>query len=132
MDELEAIRQKKILELKKKLAQQRALQEKMKQKNNVQKEIDKRTQLLLYLIEPDGLEYLKSLHSLKPHIAKEIEDIIIALYLQGYLARKVNRIDIRRLEKKLTGEGPTIYIKRRGEDLVKFEKVFKEKIDKEE
>ncbi|RLI66189.1 MAG: hypothetical protein DRO67_01500 [Candidatus Asgardarchaeum californiense] len=129
MNELEAIRRKKMMELMKQLEQKKKLEERKKEASkNIE---DKRTQLLKYLIDEEGYAYLQELRKTKAYLAREIEDIIIGLYLRGMLQKRVTRIVVRRLERELSGEGPNIYIKRRGDDIVEFGNLLKKKLTDE-
>jgi DNA-binding TFAR19-related protein (PDSD5 family) len=56
------------------------------------------------------------LRKTKPKIAEQIEDAIIVLVAQKKIQRKLDKIDIMRVERKLEGVEPRIMYKERGEE----------------
>ncbi|MGQ9720823.1 MAG: DNA-binding protein [Candidatus Jordarchaeum sp.] len=111
-DELEAIKHRKMMELMQKMAE--------KQQENKQEAVnelaEKKEMVLRYILLPDALNYLGNLRKTKPKIVEQIEDAIIVLVAYRKLQRKLDKIDIMRIERKLEGVEPRIMIKRRGDD----------------
>lgn len=111
-DELEAIKRRKMMELMQKMAE--------KQQENKQEAVnelaEKKEMVLRYILLPDALNYLGNLRKTKPKIVEQIEDAIIVLVAYRKLQRKLDKIDIMRIERKLEGVEPRIMIKRRGDD----------------
>lgn len=121
--ELEAIKRKKMIELMQKMAQK---QQEDKQENTQEQLAEKKEMVLRYVLLPDALNYLDELRKTKPKIVEQIEDAIIVLVAYRKIQRKLDKIDIMRIERKLEGVEPRIMFKRRGEDqLVDIEEHLK-------
>jgi len=113
-EELEAIRRRKMIEL-----MQRSLvqKEKKEKQQDPQQELkEKKEMVLKYILLPDALNYLENLKSTKPKIVEQIEDAVIVLVAYRRIQRKLDKIDIMRIERKLEGVEPRIMYKRRGEE----------------
>lgn len=113
-EELEAIKRRKMMEL----MQRNLVQKQQKEKpENTQSEYAERKEMVLkYVLLLDALNYLENLRKTKPKIAEQIEDAIIVLVAQKRIQRKLDKIDIMRVERKLEGVEPRIMFKPRGED----------------
>lgn len=113
-DELEAIKRRKMMELMQKYLAQKQQEE---TQEDAQEELaEKKEMVLRYVMLPDALSYLENLRKTKPKIVEQIEDAIIVLVAYRRLQRKINKIDIMRIERKLEGVEPRIMFKKRGED----------------
>ncbi len=113
-DELEAIKRRKMMELMHKYLAQKQQEDKQE---DAQKELtEKKEMVLKYVMLPDALSYLENLRKTKPKIVEQIEDAIIVLVAYRRLQRKIDKIDVMRIERKLEGVEPRIMFKRRGED----------------
>lgn len=113
-EELEAIKRRKMMELMQKNLSQKQQKEKQE---NVQKELEEKKETVLkYVLMSDALNYLENLRKTKPKIAEQIEEAIIVLVAQKRILRKLDKIDIMRVERKLEGVEPRIMFKPRGEE----------------
>lgn len=113
-DELEAIKRRKMMELMHKYLAQKQQEDKQE---DAQKELtEKKEMVLKYVMLPDALSYLENLRKNKPKIVEQIEDAVIVLVAYRRLQRKIDKIDVMRIERKLEGVEPRIMFKRRGED----------------
>lgn len=113
-DELEAIKRRKMMELMHKYLAQKQQEDKQE---DAQKEMtEKKEMVLKYVMLPDALSYLENLRKNKPKIVEQIEDAVIVLVAYRRLQRKIDKIDVIRIERKLEGVEPRIMFKRRGED----------------
>ncbi|MFB0560945.1 MAG: DNA-binding protein [Candidatus Lokiarchaeia archaeon] len=117
-DELETIKRRKMMELMQKYLAQKQQEDKQKdEQEDAQKELaEKKEMVLRYVMLPDALSYLENLRKTKPKIVEQIEDAIIVLVANRRLQRKIDKIDIMRIERKLEGVEPRIMFKKRGED----------------
>ncbi|MEM3585959.1 MAG: DNA-binding protein [Candidatus Jordarchaeaceae archaeon] len=113
-EELEAIKRRKLMELMQKNLEQKQQKERQE---SIQKELaEKKGMVLKYILMSDALNYLENLRSTKPKVAEQIEDAIIFLVAQKRILRKLDKIDIMRIERKLEGVEPRIMFKPRGEE----------------
>jgi programmed cell death protein 5 len=97
MDELEAIRRKKMLEL-----QQKALQEQQAQQQQLLAELQLRA-LLRRILEPEAFERLGRVKMANPELYAAAVRYLVALYQSGRLTRKVDDATLKTLLAKLSG-----------------------------
>ncbi len=127
MDELEAIRRKKMQELMRRLQ----TKEEEKEKKKIPKSQDIRRaveEIMKNILDDEAYEYLKSVEKVSPEIADKIKIVVINAFRFGYINHILTRPEIRIIERKITGEEGKIFIKRRGEEMVDLSKAIREKL----
>ncbi|MGQ4833003.1 MAG: DNA-binding protein [Candidatus Asgardarchaeia archaeon] len=125
MDELEAIRQKKMRELMKRLQTREEEQRKIPKSQNIRKSVE---EIMKNLLDDEAYEYLKSVEKVSPEIADKIKIVVINAFRFGYINHILTRPEIRIIERKITGEEGKIFIKRRGEEMIDLSKAMREKL----
>ena len=125
MDDLDLIRRKKMLELMSKMKKTEAKKEEKTKKEKI--DID---EFVEKLMDNEAITYYRSIKKENPQLAKEVQGLIVQLYYYGYLNRGlITRLDLRYFVRKITGEEPKIYIKKRGREAVDLEDAIRKKLD---
>jgi len=126
--ELESIREKRKREL---LSQ--SLKKDLAQKNQddavrkQQERVIRATMIVNQFLEIDAREYMEWLSRAKPAVAQTIKDTIILLAQKKMIPKPLSKIDIRKIERELTGEQSQIKVKRRGKEATGLDEVMKGK-----
>ncbi len=124
--ELESIREKRKREL---LSQslKKDLEQK-KQDDAVRKQqerVIRATIIINQFLEIDAREYMEWLTRAKPAVAQTIKDTIILLAQKKMLPKPLSKIEIRKIEREITGEESKIRVKRRGKEAEDLNEVMK-------
>ncbi len=110
-DELERLRHKKMAEMMKRFGQQKK-EEEMKQV-----ETEKEDQFLLNIMLPEAYTYYRDqILPNRPMIAQKIVEVLQYLVSSGVLQYKLNTEQIILIDRKLSGVGPSIKVKRSGKE----------------
>ncbi|MEM0157951.1 MAG: DNA-binding protein [Thermoplasmataceae archaeon] len=109
-DELEQLRQKKLLEMERSAAQQRELEER---KRYQEAEKARKQQILRQILSPDARERLANVRLVRPDLAENVENQLIQLAGMGRLNRLVTDADIRDILARLTENKRETKIERR-------------------
>ncbi len=124
--ELESLREKRKREL---LSQ--SLKKDLAQKNQddaVRKEqerVIRSTMIVNQFLEIDAREYMEWLSRAKPVVAQTIKDTIILIVQKKMLQKPLTKIELRKIEREITGEESKIRVKRRGKDATDLNEVIK-------
>jgi len=109
MDDIEAIRKKKLRELQQQAYSQEEFQEEQ------QKEFDdQKKQILRAILTDDARERLGRIRAARPEMAENLENQLIMLAQSGRLKNKINDEQLRELLGKLLPHKRDITIRRRG------------------
>jgi programmed cell death protein 5 len=109
MDDIEAIRKKKLRELQQQAYSQEELQEEQ------QKELDDQKKVILRaILTDDARERLGRIKVARPEMAENLENQLIMLAQSGRLKNKINDEQLRELLAKLLPQKRDITIRRRG------------------
>ncbi|MBD3191419.1 MAG: hypothetical protein GF308_12295 [Candidatus Heimdallarchaeota archaeon] len=136
-DELANLREKRKRELLK-LALQKEKENERKTREGSRKKAKEREirsiMIVNQVLEPEAIKYMNWLTEAKPRVAQTIRESIILVIHKRLLRRPLSKIDIMRLEREITGEGPKIRIKKRGKETIDLaEKVKRDKrLEKDE
>ena len=125
MDELEAIRRKKMQELMKRLQTKEEEKKKIPKSQDIRRAVE---EIIKNILDDEAYEYLKSVEKISPEIADKIKIVVINAFRFGYINHILTRPEIRLIERKITGEEGKIFIKRRGEEMVDLSKAIREKL----
>ena len=131
-DELEALRKKRKNKFMNRITQAKKKEEFNKEQDDlIQKqkiELDeKKERIMDQLLLPDALEYYKILKKNNPNMAEAIENALIYMLTQNQLVNKLRKNELHVLVRKLSGQEPTIKIKRHeDEEAVDFQTKLKE------
>ncbi len=110
-DELERIRHKKMAEIMKRIEMQKKQEELKKTKE------ENTDQFLKIIMVPEAYKYYKEqIVPQRPHIANQIIEVIQYLFQAGILRSKLTREQLILIDRKLSGVGPSIRIKRPGKE----------------
>ncbi|NVM55385.1 MAG: hypothetical protein HWN66_16885 [Candidatus Helarchaeota archaeon] len=110
-DELERLRHKKVAQIMKRIESQKKEEE---LKKNETEKID---QFLKIIMMPAALDYYNTqIVPQRPMIANRILEILQYLVQTGKLQTKLNKEELILIDRKLSGIGPNIKIKRSGTD----------------
>lgn len=126
--ELESLREKRKREL---LSQ--SLKKDLAQKNQddvIRKQNDRMiraTMIVNQFLEIDAREYLEWLSRAKPAVAQTIKDTIILIAQKKMLQKPLTKIQLRKIEREITGEESKIKVKRRGKEVTDLNEVIKGK-----
>ena len=123
-DDLALIRRKKMAELierEKKVKAQKEWQERVG---------TERAKLLKRFLAPDALDYLQRLKSNVPPIGNQVEEVILYLVTYRGLRQVISLLDVRYIERQVSGEETKIRIQRDGE-VSDFSQYVKEAIEKD-
>ncbi|MCD6381085.1 MAG: hypothetical protein J7L50_02025 [Candidatus Odinarchaeota archaeon] len=78
------------------------------------------------ILYPDAYDYLMGLEKEEVEVANKIKNMVVNLYLRGI--RRIDRITLRLIERKIRGEEPKIFVKRRGEEIMELKSAIKKRI----
>ena len=110
-DELERLRHKRMAEMMERIESQKRKEESEKLKE------DKVELFLKNIMLPDAYQYYKEqLVPQRPHIASKILEVLQYLVSTENLQSKITKEEIILIDRKLSGIGPNIRIKRHGKD----------------
>ena len=109
MDDIEAIRKKKLRQLQEQAQSQEDFQEEQQQEFEEQKK-----QALRAILTDDARERLGRIKAARPELAENLENQLIMLAQQGRLKNKINDEQLRELLSKLLPQKRDITIRRRG------------------
>ncbi len=110
-DELERLRHKKLAGMMKRVEEEKKKEELKKSKG------DPKDQFLKALLLPDAYDYYKTqILPQRPYIATKIVEVLQYLVTTENLQTKITKEEIILIDRKLSGTGPSIRIKRSGED----------------
>ena len=109
MDDIEAIRKKKLRQLQEQAQSQEDFQEEQQQEFEEQKK-----QALRAILTDDARERLGRIRAARPELAENLENQLIMLAQQGRLKNKINDEQLRELLEKLLPKKRDITIRRRG------------------
>ncbi len=107
--ELAMIRRKKMAQL---IKREKQLQDTKERQEKVDTE---RTKLLSRFLDPEATQYLAALENRAPAVAARIRDIVLYLITYRGIRKIFNQIDVRYIERQVTGEESKIRIQRDGE-----------------
>ena len=109
MDDIEAIRKKKLRDLQQQAFSQEDLEETQQKEYEDQKKLILRT-----ILTDDARERLGRIKAARPEMAENIENQLIMLAQSGRLKNKINDEQLRELLSKLLPKKRDITIRRRG------------------
>jgi programmed cell death protein 5 len=109
MDDIEAIRKKKLRQLQEQAQSQEEFQEEQQQEFEEQKK-----QALRAILTDDARERLGRIKAARPELAENLENQLIMLAQQGRLKNKISDEQLRELLAKLLPKKRDITIRRRG------------------
>jgi programmed cell death protein 5 len=109
MDDIEAIRKKKLRELQQQAYSQEELQEEQQKELEDQKKV-----ILRAILTDDARERLGRIRAARPEMAENLENQLIMLAQSGRLKNKINDEQLRELLAKLLPQKRDITIRRRG------------------
>jgi len=126
--ELDSLREKRKREL---LSQslKKDLEQK-KQEDAVRKQqerVIRATMIVNQFLEIDAREYMEWLTRAKPAVAQTIKDTIILIAQKKMLQKPLTKIDVRKIEREITGEQSQIKVKRRGKEAEDLNEAMKGK-----
>ena len=105
-----------FIRYKKALEYLKLIQSKKSSENTEEVRRKKEISLFLSLLTPKAQEYYRMLLKNKPKVADKIRRVIFTLISRGYmLYNLLTEIDIMRLERKIEGIEPQIYIQHKGD-----------------
>jgi DNA-binding TFAR19-related protein (PDSD5 family) len=111
MDEMELLRHEKMLQMMKRIEEQKKIEESKKEKDN------KEDQFLKDLMMPDAYQYYKeTILPQRPHIAMRIVEVLQYIISSGALPEKITKEEIIFIDRRLSGVGPSIKVKRPGKE----------------
>jgi len=117
--ELEKIKERKRTQLLKALEAKKKEEEMKKAQEKQDKDLKARKkQLIQQLLMPDALIYLNNIRRNNEPLANNIEDTIMVMYVNHLISpeERLDRIDVKAVERRYTGKESSIMVKRRGED----------------
>jgi programmed cell death protein 5 len=109
MDDIEAIRKKKLRELQQQAYSQEELQEEQQKEFDDQKKV-----ILRSILTDDARERLGRIKVARPELAENLENQLIMLAQSGRLKNKINDEQLREILAKLLPPKHDIKIRRRG------------------
>ncbi len=109
MDDIEAIRKKKLRELQQQAYSQEELEEEQQKELEDQKKV-----ILRAILTDDARERLGRIRAARPELAENLENQLIMLAQSGRLKNKINDEQLRELLAKLLPQKRDITIRRRG------------------
>ena len=126
--ELDSLREKRKREL---LSQslKKDLEQK-KQEDAIRKQqerVIRATMIVNQFLEIDAREYMEWLTRAKPAVAQTIKDTIILIAQKKMLQKPLTKIEIRKIEREITGEQSQIKVKRRGKEAEDLNEAMKGK-----
>ena len=121
-DELERLRHKKLAEMMKRIELQKKEEELKKS------EEEKTDQFLRVLMFPEAYQYYKEqIAPQRPRIAKQILEVLRYLVQTEVLQSKITKEQLIMINRKLSGVGPSIRIKRAGKEYTDIATELKKK-----
>jgi DNA-binding TFAR19-related protein (PDSD5 family) len=108
-DELAIIRRKKMAEM---IEREKQLQA---NKEHEQKVDAERAKLMKRFLASDALDYFESVKQGRPAVALRLEGVILDLILNRGVRQQFSLIDVRYIERQITGEETKIRVQRDGE-----------------
>jgi len=109
MDDIEAIRKKKLRDLQQQAYSQEELQEQQQKESDDQKKLILRT-----ILADDARERLGRIKAARPEMAENLENQLVMLAQSGRLKNKINDEQLRELLAKILPKKRDITIRRRG------------------
>ncbi|TFF86962.1 MAG: hypothetical protein EU551_00130 [Promethearchaeota archaeon] len=127
MDELEKIKRRKLLELQKRALEKKRMEEEKKKREDIEANLpnDPRERLLMRWMTENAYEYFKQIKSRDTRITEVIENVLIMLINRGIMQNKLTYQQLLIIERKITGKGPTIKVKRAGKEVKDLTDEFK-------
>ena len=120
MDEMERLRHEKMLQMMKRIGEQKKLEDSNKEKDS------KEDQFLKDLMMPDAYQYYKeTILPQRPHIAMRIVEVLHYIISSGALAEKMTKEELIFIDRRLSGVGPSIKVKRHGKELTDIASEFR-------
>ncbi|NHJ13889.1 MAG: hypothetical protein EAX95_09430 [Candidatus Thorarchaeota archaeon] len=89
-----------------------------------------RNKLLKRFLAPDALEYLQRLKTNTPAVGNQVEEVILYLVTYRGVRQVISLLDVRYIERQVSGEETKIRIQRDGE-VSDFSQYVKEAIEKD-
>jgi programmed cell death protein 5 len=111
MDELEALRQKKMQQLMQNQMQNQ-YQEQMQRAAQEQQMEEQLDTLMTQVLEPDAKARLVNIKFARPEFARQIEVLLLRLYQGGQLQRKLSDVEFKKILEKISGQKREPTIKR--------------------
>ena len=120
MDDMERLRHEKMLQMMKRIGEQKKLEDSKKEKDS------KEDQFLKDLMMPDAYQYYKeTILPQRPPIAMRIVEVLHYIISSGALAEKMTKEEIIFIDRRLSGVGPSIKVKRHGKELTDIASEFR-------
>ncbi|HUY00731.1 MAG TPA: DNA-binding protein [Candidatus Deferrimicrobium sp.] len=121
-DELERLRHERMVKMLKRIEQQKKEEELKKTKEN------KTDQLLQTLMMPDAYQYYsQELVTQRPLVAKRIFEILQYLASTENIQSKITKEEMIWIDRRISGIGPSIKIKRSGKEVTDISSELKKK-----
>ena len=124
MDELDAEIMRIKIEKMKRLLKELEERQRMKEEEHPEAKKDR---IFLMILTPEAKRYYENLKQSDPSIARRLRDAILVLLVQGYINTLLTEVDLELVVRKMRGEEPKIYIKRKGEKAVSISEYFRNK-----
>ncbi len=105
MEDIEEIKRRKLLELQKKLEEERA-----KEQERIQQEIQKKA-ILRQILTSEARTRLNTIRMAKPELAEQVENLLIQLALSGKIGR-INDSQLKKILAKIAENRREIRIRR--------------------
>jgi len=122
MDELERLRHEKMLQMMKRIEESKKLEEAKKQKEN------KTDVFLKNLMMPDAYQFYKdTIEAQRPFIAKRILEVLQYIISMGDLPAKITKEELIFIDRRLSGVGPTIKVKKHGKEVTDIGTILRNK-----
>ncbi len=120
LDELERVRHKRMAEMMKRIEAQK------KQDELKEEQKDKTEVFLNAVMFPDALQYYKEeISPQRAHIANRILEVLQYLAQEGVLQTKLTKEQLIIIDRKVSGVGPNIRVKRSGKEYTDIKSVLK-------
>lgn len=111
MDELEALRQKRLQQLMQQQAGQQ-YQEQMQRAAQEQQINEQLDSLMNQVLEPEAKQRLVNIRFARPEFARQIEVLLLRLYQGGQLQRKLSDEEFKKILEKISSQKKEPTIKR--------------------
>ncbi|MBD3228309.1 MAG: hypothetical protein GF329_08970 [Candidatus Lokiarchaeota archaeon] len=130
MDEIEKIKRKKLRELQKRALQKKLAEEQKKKREELEKSLSKNPEerIIMSWMTPDAYAYLKDIRKRDKRVSDIIEKVLITLVNRGVMSNRLTYQQLLVIERKITGKGPTIKIKRAGKEIQDLTDEFKKQL----
>ncbi|MHA1752729.1 MAG: hypothetical protein ACTSYZ_10205 [Candidatus Helarchaeota archaeon] len=118
MDDLEKIKRKKLLELQRRALERKKLEEQKRKMEELEEKMQNnpRERLLITWMQPDAYQYFGEIRKRDIRVSNLIEEVIQLLVGNGILKERLTYQQLVLIERKITGRGPSIKIKRAGKE----------------